>query len=244
MAISQKPPAYAAGQMLLKPDEGEKEPMSEGARAEAGQGEGHEEYGELLKFTLAGFAGGLMLGAILDGFGLQRSAWGQWLVRTLSGEGESIFEGIYALRQRLRGQVGSMAEAYGWGKLAGMVFPWIVDAGSRIAGVDVYGAEGFYIPWLYAMSDQMGANIAGALYLWRKEGSARAAGAAYLRNPVMLTSLLIVLVAPVGLLIGRLAGFSPVTQILTALETILGNLCWLPPLIGWWTTRRQRQESS
>lgn len=178
---------------------------------------------------------------MLDWLGFQRSGWGQWLVRTLSGEGESIFEGIYALRQRLRGAAGSMAEAYGWGKVTGMVFPWIVDAGSRMAGVDVYGVEGFYIPWLYAMSDQMGANVAGFLYLRRKEGSTGAAVSAYARNPVMLTSLLIVLIAPVGLLIGRLAGFSPETQILTAVETILGNLCWLPPLIGWWMERRDRR---
>src|SRR3546814_11310803 len=84
---------------------------------------------------------------------------------------------IYALRQRLRGAAGSMAEAYGWGKVAGMVFPWIVDAGSRVAGVDVYSPEAFYIPWLYAMSDQMGANVAGFLHLWRKQGAATRAGA-------------------------------------------------------------------
>src|SRR3546814_6389830 len=82
-----------------------------------------------------------------------------------------------------------MAEAYGWGKVAGMVFPWIVDAGSRVAGVDVYSPEAFYIPWLYAMSDQMGANVAGLLHLWRKQGAATRAVARYLRHPVMLTSL-------------------------------------------------------
>src|SRR3546814_5093577 len=92
-----------------------------------------------------------------------------------------------------------MAEAYGWGKVAGMVFPWIVDAGSRVAGVDVYSPEAFYIPWLYAMSDQMGANVAGFLHLWRKQGAATRAVASYLRHPVMLTSLGIVLVAPLGL---------------------------------------------
>src|SRR3546814_4997016 len=115
---------------------------------------------------------GLIAGAILDGLGLQRSGLVQWLVRSRSGEGESILEGIYALRQRLRGAAGSMAEAYGWGKVAGMVFPWIVDAGSRVAGVDVYSPEAFYIPWLYAMSDQMGANVAGFLHLWRNRGAA------------------------------------------------------------------------
>src|SRR3546814_14393263 len=80
---------------------------------------------------------------------------------------------MYARRQRWRGAAGSMAEAYGWGKVAGMVFPWIVDAGSRVAGVDVYSTEAFYIPWLYAMSDQMGANVAGFLHLWRKQGAER-----------------------------------------------------------------------
>src|SRR3546814_793422 len=163
----------------------------------------------------------------------------QWLVRSLSGEGESILEGIYALRQRLRGAAGSMAEAYGWGKVAGMVFPWIVDAGSRVAGVDVYSPEAFYIPWLYAMSDQMGANVAGFLHLGRKQGAATRAVARYLLHPVMLTSLGIVLVAPLGLLTARAAGFSPETQILTAVETILANLCWLPPVMGWWIARRR-----
>jgi hypothetical protein len=34
---------------------------------------GEEEYGELLKFTLAGFAGGLIAASILDGLGFQHS---------------------------------------------------------------------------------------------------------------------------------------------------------------------------
>ncbi len=197
-----------------------------------------EEYGELIKFTFSGFVGGLLVAGILDWFGFQRSGWGQWIVRTLSGEGESIFEGIYALRQRLAGATGSMAEAYGWGKVAGMVLPWTVDAGARLAGLDVQGTEGFFIPWFYAMSDQMGANVAGFLYLRRNSGHLAGAAASYVRNPVMLTSLAIVLVAPLGLFVGRAAGFSPDTQMLTAIETILANLCWLPPLVGWWTSSR------
>jgi hypothetical protein len=83
------------------------------------------EFGELLRYTGAGFVGGVTIGALLDFFGFHRSPLGQWLVRTISGEGESIFEGIYALRHRIRGSVASMAEAYGWGKLFGMVAPWI-----------------------------------------------------------------------------------------------------------------------
>jgi hypothetical protein len=28
-------------------------------------------------------------------------------------------------------------------------------------------------------------------------------------------------------------GFSPTTQVYTALETMAANLCWIPPLVGW-----------
>ena len=72
-------------------------------------GESGEEFGELLKFTVGGYVGGLLLGAALDGRGLQRSGIGQWLVRTLSGEGESILEGVYAFRSRLRSGPGRVA---------------------------------------------------------------------------------------------------------------------------------------
>lgn len=197
-----------------------------------------EDFGELLKYTAAGYAGGLALGFVLDQLGFQRSAIGQWLVRTLSGEGESIFEGVYALRARLAGKVGSMAEAYGWGKFLGMVFPWLVDAGSRLAGLDVYGWQGFYIPYLYAMSDQIGASAAGLLFLRRRQSSWIGAAGSYFRHPVMLASLGVVLIVPVGLLGARLLGFSPTTQVYTAIETIAANLCWVPPLIGW---LRERQ---
>jgi hypothetical protein len=49
----------------------------------------------------------------------------------------------------------------------------------------------------------------------------------------MLASLGVVLIVPVGLVGTRLHGFSPTTQVHTAIETIAANLCWLPPLIGW-----------
>ncbi len=201
-----------------------------------------EEFGELLKFTAGGFAGGFLLGALLDYFGFQRSAIGQWIVRTLSGEGESIFEGIYALRQRLRRAKESMAEAYGWGKLLGMAFPWIIDWGSRLLDVDVYGVEGFYIPYFYALSDQIGANISGLLFLRKREGRWSKATKEYFHHPVMLTSLLIILIVPLGLLTARLFGFSPTTQTFTALETIAANLCWLPPLVGWLREKKERSK--
>lgn len=191
------------------------------------------EFSELIKYTIPGYILGLLAGVFLDFQGCQRSPVGQWLVRTLAGEGESIFEGIFSIRQRIRKAEGSMAEAYGWGKFFGIAFPWIIDLGSRLAGVDVYGVEGFYIPYFYALSDQIGANISGMLFLKRTEGSWKAGFSRYVRHPVMLASLFVIILVPLGLLGARILGFSPTTQTFTALETIAANLCWVPPLAGW-----------
>jgi hypothetical protein len=200
-----------------------------------------ENFSELVRFTLAGFFAGLGLGALLDHFGFQLSAVGGWLVRTVSGEGESIFEGFFALRQRLRKAAGSMAEAYGWGKLLGMFVPGFIDLASRLAGVNVLGIEGFYIPFFYSNSDQIGANISGLIYIKRREGSWRPTLRKYIRHPVMATSLVIVVAVPFGLLATRMAGFSPTTQVLAAVETIAANLCWLPPLVGWYYERKAQK---
>ncbi len=198
-----------------------------------------EEFGELIKFTFAGFLGSLFLGWILDSAGVRKNPIGEWAVRTLAGEGESIMEGIFALKKRISGSAGSLAQAYGLGKLLGMVFPWVADFGSRLVGIDVYGWEGFYIPYLYAMSDQIGANVAGLVYMVRKEKSLKRGFLSYVKNPVMLTSLLVILIVPVGLLTARLLGFSPTKNLLVAFETIAANLCWLPPLVGvLWERRR------
>jgi hypothetical protein len=228
---------------------------------------GGEGFGELVRYTAAGYVGGVVLGGVLDALGFQRSAVGQWLVRTLAGEGESVMEGVYALRRRLAERGASLAEAYGWGKLIGMTVPWWIDWGSRLLGVNVYGVEAFYgmtvpwwidwgsrllgvnvygveafyIPYFYAMSDQIGGNVSGLLFLRRRDGSWRRAIPAYFRHPVMLTGLVVVLVVPAGLLAARLLGFSPSTQVLTALETMAANLCWLPPAVGWWWERGRRQ---
>jgi hypothetical protein len=224
-------------------DEHELEP-AESKELEALEGEGpeeEEEFSEIIRYTGAGFVGGLALGAVLDALGFQGSAVGQWLVRTLAGEGESILEGIFSLRKRLGGGAESMAQAYGFGKLAGMALPWIVDWGSRALGVDVNAAGGFYVPYLYALGDQIGGNISSTLYLRRREGSWGGALHTYIHHPVLLTSLAVVLVVPFGLLAVRLAGFRPDTQVFTALETIAANLCWLPPLVGWWRERREHR---
>ncbi len=53
------------------------------------EGGEREGFGELLRYTLAGYAAGLLAGVVLDRFGLQRSGLGHWLVRTLAGEGEN-----------------------------------------------------------------------------------------------------------------------------------------------------------
>lgn len=192
-----------------------------------------EQFGQLLKYTISGYGFGLFFAGLLDYIGFQRSIFGQWLVRTLAGEGESIFEGLFVFRKRLFRAPTSMVEAYGWGKFLGLAFPWFIDFGSRLAGVNVYGVEGFFIPYFYALSDQIGANISGLVFLRKKDRSWKAAVSRYLHHPVMLSSLAIVLIAPFALFLARLFGFSPTTQMATALETIAANLCWIPPLVGW-----------
>ena len=51
-----------------------------------------EEFSELIKYTLPGYVIGLLAGVFRDAQGYQKSPIGQWLVRTLAGEGESIFD--------------------------------------------------------------------------------------------------------------------------------------------------------
>ena len=191
------------------------------------------EFKELAKYTLPGYLTGLLLGSLLDFYGYQQNPIGQWLVRTFSGEGESIFEGIYSIKQRFRGAMGSISEAYGWGKLFGMGVPWIIDLSSRLAGINIYGIEGFYVPYFYALSDQIGANISGLFYLKRSENSWSKGVEKYIHHPVMLSSLTVIIIVPIGLLLARVIGFSPTTQTYTALETIAANLCWVPPIVGW-----------
>lgn len=205
--------------------------MDETHRTEHEEGD-ESGFSELIRYTIPGYLIGVGLGFALDFFGYQTSAIGQWIVRTITGEGESILEGVFSLRQRILGRAAGMAEAYGWGKLIGMTFPWWIDLGSRLLGVDVYSIESFYIPFFYGMSDQIGANISGLHFLRRREGDWRAALQAYWRHPVMVSGLVLILIVPVGLLVSRLLGFSPTTQVLTAFEAIAANLCWIPPLLG------------
>ncbi len=200
------------------------------------------EFGELLKFTLIGYIIGIILAILLDNFEIKQNPVGEWAVRTITGEGESIFEGLYALKHRLHKKSMSMAEAYGWGKLIGMLIPGFIDFASRFFGINVYGWEGFYIPYFYAMGDQIGANISGFIYLYGKERSLNKAITSYFKNPIMLSSLAVLIIVPVGLLTARLIGFSPDKNIYVALETIAANLCWVPPLVGYILEKKNRSE--
>lgn len=68
---------------------------TEEAFSEADFPEIGEEFSELIRYTLPGYLSGLLAGIFLDSQGLQQNPLGQWFVRTLAGEGESIFEGIF-----------------------------------------------------------------------------------------------------------------------------------------------------
>ena len=108
-------------------------------------------------------------------------------------------------------------------------------------GIDSRSAEGFFVAYFYAMSDQIGANFLGFIYIMRQEGKVFRTVMVYFKNPVMLTSLLIILVVPVGILLVRLFGFYPHTQKLVSLETIISNICWLPPFVGILWERKKRK---
>jgi hypothetical protein len=84
---------------LLNKREDEKLTGVDPYASEEDEDEEGDEFGELIKFTGAGYVLGLVAGVILDYLGLQKSGLGQVLVRTLSGESESVFEGLFALRR-------------------------------------------------------------------------------------------------------------------------------------------------
>jgi|GEM_PF-258619 hypothetical protein len=218
---------------------------------------GVKGYKELSLFTFAGFLGGLGLGAVLDALGFSTSAIGEWAVRTLSGEGEDLAEGTWVLRSRLRrGQAteaeaeededeeptgSEAAEAYGTGKVLGMAFPWAVDAVSRLAGVDVRAPEGSYVAYFYSLADQIGANLSGLRHHVRRTGGLRAGLSSYFHDPVMVASLTVITLPLAMLYLVRSAGWRPDLLVLAAVEGILLNLCWVPPLVAWfWDRRLQR----
>jgi hypothetical protein len=225
---------------------------------------GVKGYKELSLFTFVGFFGGLVLGAVLDALGLSTSAIGEWAVRTLSGEGEDLAEGAWVLRSKLRRRERTQAEAgeaedeleeegfvwfeeeeaaeaYGTGKVVGMAFPWAVDAVSRLAGIDVRAPEGSYVAYFYSLADQLFATLNGLRYHVRRAGSFGGGVRGYFHDPVMVASFTVTTLPLVILFLVRSAGWRPDLLVLAAIEAILLNLCWVPPLTAWfWDRHLQR----
>ena len=231
---------------------------------------GVKGYKEISLFTFVGFAGGLGLGALLDALGFSASAIGEWAVRTISGEGEDLSEGAWVLRSRLRRKNGKAQEeaheepdeegleeegfvwfeeedergaavAYGSGKVVGMAAPWAIDAVSRLAGVDVRAPEGSYVAYFYYLADQLFATINGLRYHVGRAGSFWGGVKRYFGDPVMATSFTIVTVPFLGLYLVRSSGWRPDSLLLAAIEGVLLNLCWAPPMMAWiWDWHLQR----
>jgi hypothetical protein len=224
---------------------------------------GVKGYKELSLFTFVGFVGGLGLGAVLDALGFSTSAIGEWAVRTLSGEGEDLAEGAWVLRSKLRRRERTQAEAgeaeneleeeglvwfeeeaaeaYGTGKVVGMAFPWAVDAVSRLAGIDVRAPEGSYVAYFYSLADQLFATLNGLRYHVRRAGGFWGGVKGYFRDPVMVASFTVVTLPLITLFLVRSAGWRPDLLVLAAIEAILLNLCWVPPLTAWFWDRRLRR---
>ena len=133
------------------------------------------------------------------------------------------------------------AEAYGTGKIVGMAAPWVIDAVSRLAGVDVRAPEGSYVAYFYSLADQLFATINGLRYHIRRAGSIWAGVKGYFLDPVMATSFSVVTLPFLALYFVRSAGWRPNSLFLAALEGVLLNLCWVPPMAAWvWDWRLQR----
>jgi len=139
------------------------------------------------------------------------------------------------------GDEGEAAEAYGTGKIVGMAFPWAVDLVSRLAGVDVRAPEGTYVAYLYSLADQVFATVNGFRYHVRRAGSFGGGLRGYTRDPVMVASFTVVTLPFLALYLVRAGGWRPDTLFLAAVEAVLLNLCWVPPLAAWiWDRRLQR----
>ena len=69
----------------------------------------------------------------------------------------------------------------------------------------------------------------------------RAGLSSYFHDPVMVASLTVITLPLAILYLVRSAGWRPDLLVLAAVEGILLNLCWVPPLVAWfWDRRLQR----
>ena len=130
------------------------------------------------------------------------------------------------------------AEAYGAGKVVGMAFPWVVDAVSRLAGVDVRAPEGSYVAYFYSLADQLFATLNGLRYHVRRAGSFWGGVKGYFHDPVMVASFTVVTLPLIALYLVRSSGWRPDLLLWVAVEAVLLNLCWVPPLTAWFWDRR------
>jgi len=126
------------------------------------------------------------------------------------------------------------------GYIAGLLVGVGLDAwGYQRSAWGLYAARGFFIPYFYAMSEQIGANVSGLIFTKRRGLTWPAAWSNHLRQPSMAASLGIIVLVPCGLPLARLLGYGPTSQMSTALATIAANVCWFPPLVGWLGERHQ-----
>ena len=101
--------------------------------------------------------------------------------------------------------------------------------------------DGSFVAYFYSLADQLFASINGLRYHIRKAGSFWGGIRMYFHDPVMVSSFTIVTLPFAGIFLVRVSGWRPDTLVLVAVEGILLNLCWIPPLTAWvWDWRLQR----
>jgi hypothetical protein len=107
--------------------------------------------------------------------------------------------------------------------------------------VDVRAPEGSYVAYFYSLADQLFATINGLRYHVGRAGSFWGGVKRYFGDPVMATSFTIVTVPFLGLYLVRSSGWRPDSLLLAAIEGVLLNLCWAPPMMAWiWDWHLQR----
>ena len=92
------------------PEQPSKDESSEDESSDEEFFEEGEDFSELISIQFPGTSLGLLAGFFLDFQGYQWGPVGQWFVRTLAGEGESILK-EFSIRQRLLKAEGNMVKS-------------------------------------------------------------------------------------------------------------------------------------
>ena len=201
-----------------------------------------QQFETLLRFTLVGYIGALTAGSLLDFFQYPLQPPGEWLVRALAGQGAGLVAARGAILTERRRGAFAMARTYGYRRLLVLLIPWGIDYGSRRWGIATHGVVGFYLPFCYALTAQIDLNLQGWRRLRPTRRDLQSTVTAYWRDPSLRTGLLILLLVPVALVAVRSSGFRPTTYTRIAMETLLANLCWLPPLVAWLSLSRTKKQ--